>query len=282
MKTTINYNGKDVVIELTNEQLAEAKKQSCHYTDIKTLQDALGYIGETLEDFNHRTQFDDDCQRAAKELEVIVLAIRQGNELGHEQGDKWYYPYFYSKRSSVGFSCHVCFYDGTASVVGSRLCVESSEKAKYLGTQFIDIYNRYINGGDLKVKEYPSPLLAPKKFDHYTDIKTFDDACACVGIDPKAFHESRKNLSADTYAYEQLKVISKALNGGSHMDYTDTDVYKYFPWFNAVGSSVGFSFDGYDYDGAHSGVGSRLTYKSREIAEYAGKKFLDIYNTYIN
>lgn len=282
MKTTINYNGKDVVIELTNEQLAQAKKQSSHYTDIKTFQDALDYIGESLEDFNYRTQFDDDCQRAGKELEVIVLAVRQGNELRHEEDDYWYYPYFYSKRSSVGFSYRGADYDGTASFVGSRLCVESSEKAKYLGTQFIDIYDRHINGGDIQVKQFPSPLLQPKKFEHYTDIKTFDDACACVGIDPKSFHESRKNLSDDTYAYEQLKVISKALNGGTHMDYTDTDVYKYYPYFKAVGSSVGFSSYDFRCDLTISVVGSRLTYKTSDIAEYAGKQFLDIYNKYIN
>lgn len=282
MKTTINYNGKDVVIELTNEQLAEAKKQSSHYTDIKTFQDALDYIGESLENFNYRTQFDDDCQRAGKELEVIVLAVRQGNELGHEEDDYWYYPYFYSKRSSVGFSYDVYLCADSGSGVGSRLCVESSEKAKYLGTQFTDIYDRMINGGDIHVKQYPSPLLAKRFFESYTDIKTFDDACACVGIDPKTFHESRKNLSHDTYAYEQLKVISKALNGGTHMDYTDTDVYKYYPYFKALGSSVGFSYCVCICDSAFSSVGSRLTYKSREIAEYAGKQFLDIYNKYIN
>jgi hypothetical protein len=282
MKTTINYNGKDVVIDLTAEQVAQAKKQSSHYTDIKTLQDALDYIGESLDDFNNRTQFDDDCQKAAKELEVIVLAIRQGNEIDHNQDGRWYYPWFNAKRSSDGFSCHGYGCGGAYSGVGSRLCVESSEKAEYLGNQFLGTYDRYINGGDIQVKSFPSPLLEPKKFDSYTDIKTFDDACACVGIDPKSFHESRKNLSDDTYAYEQLKVISKALNGGKHMDYTDEDEYKYYPWFNAVGSSDGFSYRGYGYVASTSSVGSRLTYKTSDIAKYAGTQFLDIYNKYIN
>jgi len=282
MKTTINYNGKDVVIDLTAEQVAQVKKLSSHYTDIKTLQDALDYIGESLEDFNHRTQFDDDCQKAVKELEVIVLAIRQGNELDHNRGGRWYYPWFNAKRSSAGFSYGDAHFGYAGSTVGSRLCVESSEKAEYLGKQFIDTYDRYINGGDIEFKSFPSPLLEPKKFDLYTDIKTFEDACACVGIDPKSFHESRKNLSDDTYAYEQLKVISKALNGGKHMDYTDEDEYKYYPWFNAVGSSAGFSFGDYRYVYAVSGVGSRLTYKTSDIAKYAGTQFLDIYNKYIN
>lgn len=283
MKQTINFNGKDVVIELTAEQLAIAKKQSSNYTDIKCLQDALDYIGESLDSFKHRTQFDDDAQKAYKELEVIVLAIRQGNELGQNEGDIWYYPWFNSKRSLAGFSYddYGCAYSG--SFVGSRLCVETSEKAEFLGKQFIDTYDRYINGASLQTLPVATnTTISLKKFDSYTDIKTFEDACQAVGVDIKTFHEANKSLTEDTYAYEQLKVISKALNGGDHMDYTDTNVYKYYPWFNAVGSSAGFSSFAYLFDGSDSVVGSRLTYKSSEIAKYAGEQFLEIYNKYIN
>lgn len=284
MKAILTIEGKSVEIELTADQVGKVKKITTSYTDIKTLQDALDYIGESLESFNSRTQFDDDAQKAYKELEVIVLAIRQGNDLGHNKGDRWYYPWFNSARSSAGFSyggshCVVSF-----SYVGSRLCVESSEKAVYLGKQFLETYNRYINGSNLQIKvvESQAAVSVPKEFKSYTDIKTFNDACLAVGITESDFHEKNKNLDADTYAYEQLKVISKALNGGDHMDYTDEDVYKYYPWFNAVGSSAGFSCRAYNCAYSYSRVGSRLTYKSREIAEYAGNQFLDIYNKYIN
>lgn len=282
MKQVIEFNGKTIEIELTSDQVAFAKKQTPSYTDIKTLQDALDYTGESLESFNRRTKFDDDVQKAGKELEVIVLAIRQGNELGQKQGDRWYYPYFNSKRSSSGFSCGGSDCVTSYSDVGSRLCVENSEKATYLGNQFLSTYDRYINGDSLVIKTFPSPLIESKKFNSYKDIKTFDDACAAVGIDLKSFQEARENLSTDTYAYEQLKVISKALNGGEHMNYNDTEEYKYYPWFNSVGSSSGFSCGGYGYGNSDSAVGSRLTYKTREIAKYAGEQFLEIYNQYIN
>lgn len=171
----------------------------------------------------------------------------------------------------------------SASSVASRLCVENSEKATYLGKQLIDIYNRYINGASLQIVKYePVEEVKVKEFNSYKHIGTFEDACLAIGIDPKQFHELNKNLSDDTYAYEQLKVISKALNGGKHMDYSDEDEYKYYPWFNSVGSSSGFSFHDYDYAHSRSYVASRLTYKSREIAEYAGKQFTDIYDKYIN
>lgn len=70
MKATIQFNGKSAVIELTSDQLAQAKKQTSHFTNIKTLQDALDYVGETIDHFNHRTQFDDDGQRQGKNLRL--------------------------------------------------------------------------------------------------------------------------------------------------------------------------------------------------------------------
>lgn len=279
MKALVEINGNSVEIDLTPQQVVEVNRKAINYTDIRTLQDALDYVGESIESFNNRTQFDDDAQRAHKELEVIVLAIRQGNELG----EKWYYPWFNSNRSSSCFSYYGYDYVYSVSSVGSRLCVENSEKAIYLGKQFIDIYNRYINGASLEIdKSEPVEEVKVKEFKSYKDIGTFEDACLAIGIDPKQFHELNKNLSDDTYAYEQLKVISKALNGGEYMDYSDEDEYKYYPWFNALGSSSGFSFDVSCYVYSLSAVGSRLTYKSREIAEYAGRTFLDIYNKYIN
>ncbi|WP_286753895.1 MULTISPECIES: hypothetical protein [Sphingobacterium] len=282
MKATIQFNGKSAVIELTPDQLAHAKKQTSHFTNIKTLQDALDYVGETIDQFNHRTQFDDDAQKAGKELEVIVLAVRQGNILGHNQGDKWYFPLFYSKRSASGFSFDDCGYGHSRSCVGSRLCVESAEKAEYLGKQFADIYDRYLNANDLAIENQTSSSVEPKIFNSYKDIKTIDDACAALGIDLVIFLDGIKNLTPDTNAYEQLKVVVRALNGGEHMDYKDEDEYKYFPYFNSVGSASGFSFRDCGYGHSDSSVGSRLAYKSREIAEYAGKQFIGLYDQHIN
>lgn len=282
MKATIQFNGKSAVIELTADQLVQAKKQTSHFTNIKTLQDALDYAGESIDHFNHRTQFDDDAQKAGKELEVIVLALRHGNTLGQNQGDKWYYPLFYSKRSASGFSFFVFFCAASASGVGSRLCVDSAEKAEYLGKQFADIYDRYLNANDLAIENQIPSSIEPKIFNSYKDIKTIEDACSALGIEPISFLDGIKNLTPDTNAYEQLKVVVRALNGGEHMDYKDEDENKYFPYFNAVGSASGFSFAVSHYDASASSVGSRLAYKSREIAEYAGKQFIGLYDQHIN
>ncbi|GAB3511804.1 hypothetical protein [Emticicia fontis] len=120
-----------------------------------------------------------------------------------------------------------------------------------------------------------------KPFD-FRDIKTVEDAFSFLSIDYAEFLEKHKDLDPHALAYLQLVHIIKALNGGDWMDYSDTNVAKYYPWFNASGSASGFSYHDYGYGNSLSGVGSRLTCKSAEIAKYAGTQFIEIYNQYIN
>lgn len=140
-----------------------------------------------------------------------------------------------------------------------------------------------INGKPVEIELTPEQIKQIKSQTYdYKDIKTFGDVCNFLGIDQAEFEEENSHLPEDVYAYMQLRLISKALNGGDHMNYDDVEEYKYYPWFNSVGSSSGLSYGGYRYDRTVSDVGSRLVYKSREIAEYAGRTFIDIYNKYIN
>lgn len=110
-------------------------------------------------------------------------------------------------------------------------------------------------------------------------VKTFSDACKVVGLNEKYFLHAVQSLDIDTQAYEKLKVIVKVLNEGWQPDWKNTNQYKYIPWFEMNGRS-GFSFHGGRWV-ACSGVGSRLCFKTRELAEYAGKRFLDIYKEHL-
>lgn len=140
-----------------------------------------------------------------------------------------------------------------------------------------------IKGKDVEIELTPDQLQKIKKASiHYTDIKSFKDACDCLGIDVVEWMDDYENLPIHVVAYMQLCIICKALNGAEVMDYKDVKVYKYYPWFNSVGSGSGFSCYGFGCAYSLSGVGSRLCLKSREIAEYAGKQFIEIYNSYIN
>lgn len=132
-------------------------------------------------------------------------------------------------------------------------------------------------------------VFAKARFGSYKDIKTFEDALEYLGEDDQFVKEYTTVhilfLPKDIRAYYKLRIIAKALNNGKVMDYNNSSEYKYYPWFNAKGTPSGFSSNdgyGYGYDDSHSDVGSRLCYISSEIAVYAGKQFLEIYNAYIN
>ena len=82
-------------------------------------------------------------------------------------------------------------------------------------------------------------------------------------------------------AYLQLIIITRALNEGWEPDWTNGREYKYIPWFNNYQSGSGLSFDAADLWITRTHVGSRLCFKSEELAEYAGRHFLNIYNKYL-
>lgn len=113
-------------------------------------------------------------------------------------------------------------------------------------------------------------------------VKTFEDACRELGISKielgiTGMDEDQESIEA----YAKLIIIARALNEGWQPDWSDQSQYKYVPWFEHK-SGFGLSYDGCDRWYSHTTVGSRLCYKSRQLAEYAGKQFADIYNQYLS
>jgi hypothetical protein len=105
-------------------------------------------------------------------------------------------------------------------------------------------------------------------------IKCFDDVLKENGISREYFEKSCKGLEADEIAYRMAKLVCLAFNEGWNPDWTNSNQYKYYPYFKMGSSSgVGFSYDGCDYWNAYSIVGSRLCFKSSDLAKYAGKLF---------
>lgn len=137
---------------------------------------------------------------------------------------------------------------------------------------------------DDKTKTLLANLFGKKTFitDTKELIKTFEDACEAEGIDYEDFLLENGHLPKDEYAYKQLKIIVKALNGGEVLDYKDATVTKYYPYFYSAGSGSGFSFSDAYYVIDHSYVGSRLLLKTSALATYAGKQFTEIYSQYLN
>lgn len=144
-------------------------------------------------------------------------------------------------------------------------------------------------------------------------IKTFEDACRELGENHpfvRAYNGYAKNISeenkndGDIIAYLKLCIIAAALNEGWKPTF-DKDEWRYYPWFyiytqkeyeeldedekkscrvplrsgnnaNAGGGLVfAYAFNAGSVSSANYGV--RLVFKARELAEYCGKQFIDIW-----
>ena len=133
-------------------------------------------------------------------------------------------------------------------------------------------------------------------------VKTFEDACRESGIDPEQYMSKYEDEPADVIAYMKLRVICKALNEGWRPKFVEGEK-RYFPYFRLYSSeeirqmpkeeksrvvyrSYGgaYAYGGVSCAGAYSGsasvvafVGSRLAFKTEELAKYAGKQFVDLW-----
>lgn len=113
-------------------------------------------------------------------------------------------------------------------------------------------------------------------------IKTYDDACKELGIEPIDEDEMLEaGFTPDEITYRKIKTITKALNEGWKADWNDSNQNKWYPWFRM--SSGGFVFGGTDCDSsfAYAGDAARLCFKSDELATYAGKQFTQLYSDFI-
>ncbi|MEA4918128.1 hypothetical protein [Proteiniphilum sp.] len=110
-------------------------------------------------------------------------------------------------------------------------------------------------------------------------IKTFEDAQAATGRpDVPEFSDVPEDMRDYFKAQYKMVVITEALNEGWKADWSDSSQAKYYPWFYV--SSSGFAFDGTDCDFSFpaAGCGSRLCFKTRALAEYAGRQFVQIWD----
>lgn len=109
-------------------------------------------------------------------------------------------------------------------------------------------------------------------------IKTFEDAMNATGRkEMPDFSSFQKDMRKHFEALFKMVVIVEALNEGWKPDWGNYNECKYYPWFEMSPSSFAFCVSGYGYVYASAGSGSRLKLKSRELAEYCGKQFKDIW-----
>ena len=149
-------------------------------------------------------------------------------------------------------------------------------------------------------------LFQPK--DIKERVKTFDDALAILGNDNQSvidyYAVADKTCTEDILAFAKLRVIAEALNEGWIPTFRK-DEDRYYPWFYTYSKS---EFDNLDKEykdrcrvigrgginagayyglvsavafnaSSHSGAnyGSRLAFKTKELAAYCGEQFTDIW-----
>ena len=144
-------------------------------------------------------------------------------------------------------------------------------------------------------------------------IKTLADALRELGTpeeDIEGFFDKYKCLGKDVMAYLKLRVIAEALNEGWKPLFT-TDEYHYYPWFLIYTEEelknhseewkkahVRWFVDGNANTCAYcvlayadsdcailyspAYIGARLAVKSKDLAVYFGKQFIDIWIEYLS
>ena len=119
-------------------------------------------------------------------------------------------------------------------------------------------------------------------------IKTFEGACKALKIKanlPVVTGIPKRHQKAIVANYK-LTIIAEALNEGWKPDWSDRGQYKYYAWFEVKTtpknkSGVGFSGTLYSYAGTSTAVGSRLCFRTSDLALYAAKQFKRLYKDYL-
>lgn len=142
------------------------------------------------------------------------------------------------------------------------------------------------------------------------NVKTFEDAVVILGNDNQAVIDyyaiADKTCTEDILAFAELRVIVEALNEGWEPKFEKGE-YRYYPWFYLYTKEEYYELDdeqkghcvlrsggssdayggvacvnaGIDSSNTSSYYGSRLAFRTRELADYAGRQFIDIWEKFL-
>ncbi len=122
----------------------------------------------------------------------------------------------------------------------------------------------------------------------YKTIKTFEDACKALGISATVptFDEAPEAHRKALIAHYKLIIIVQAVNEGWQPNWSDNNERKYELWPDVVSdkskpSGFGLSCYVYVYWRTTTLVGSRLCFKSSDVAKYTFEQFKYLYEDYL-
>lgn len=179
--------------------------------------------------------------------------------------------------------------------------------------------NSVLNTGQCLIKETEKEAELPLKNKDVTErIKTFDDAYNELGSNHPfckawdSIYQGNENDDCedikDVIAYHKLRIIAAALNEGWKPKFT-IEEYRYYPYYSFytkqeydslsdvekkaccavgrannsanAGDGLFFTYVSVTFSNSRAYHGSRLAFKNRELAEYSGKQFIDIYTDFL-
>lgn len=113
---------------------------------------------------------------------------------------------------------------------------------------------------------------------HSLVIGSYEAALNYLGEDAKSHQKAMSALG-------QLIVFAEAWNkqDGFVPDYSNSDQYKYFPWFVYNKEVASFVSEGTTHTASNASVnmGSRLCFKTEERAAQFGKQFINLWNDFL-
>lgn len=182
-----------------------------------------------------------------------------------------------------------------------------------------NIINAYRNGNDEQkaflVNLFGNDIAEEAKPKNIMErVRTFEDACRTLGEEHPmvlAYQNTKIHITDyfgtdDVIAYLKLRIICAALNEGWEPKFT-TDEYRWFTWFELftqqelddmseeqrsrvvarsslsalAHGGVACAHANFAASYASTSSGSRLAFKSKELAEYCGKQFIDIWADFV-
>lgn len=120
-------------------------------------------------------------------------------------------------------------------------------------------------------------------------IKTFEDACNELGNAHPLVTQYFLNVTTaykgcpiteDLISYLKLRIITAALNEGWEPQFVAGES-RWYPWFSAIQGVLECTNANKAGVLSYAVNGVRLAFKSRELAEYAGKQFVNIYKDFL-
>lgn len=166
--------------------------------------------------------------------------------------------------------------------------MEKNKKLEISAENALNAYNNTdVNGRELLEHLFGKELFEPKNI--MERVKTFDDACKVLGDNNALVNHylfiangpEMDDSGNDIRGYLKLRIIAAALNEGWKPKF-DGKERRWYPYFYIYTRE---EYDHTDAGGAwspsYASHGSRLAFRTEELAEYCGKQFIDIWMDFL-